>query len=95
MDLNINYSSNIERYAKMRGKNMKQVLELIDLSSSSYYGMKDKNQFSTKTLEKFASVLHVEISDLVKSPHNDKKKTMQSDFDKIKDSLKNFEDQHM
>lgn len=95
MDINIVYSTNIEKFARLRGKTMKDLLDEIDLPASSYYSMKEKNQFTTKTLERFAQALDVKVSDLVKSTDVSDKKEMLDDFEKIKDKLQDFEDKHL
>lgn len=95
MDNLVIYSTNIEKFVRMRGMTMKEILEKIELSPSSYYGMKEKNQFSTKTLERFASALDVRVSDLVKENLHENVNELAKDFEKIKEKMKEFEDKHL
>lgn len=91
----INYSTNIENIARRKGLKIQQLLELSNISSSSYYNMKNNNKFSTETLEKFAETLNVKVSDLVKDNLDDAVKELVEDFEKIKDKMKEFEDKHL
>lgn len=95
MEIDINYSINIEKIAKRRGLTIQQMLENSGVNSSSYYKMKNNNKFTTETLEKLANALNVEVADLVKKWNKDDKKEMLNDFEKIRDKLDDFEEKHL
>lgn len=89
------YSTNIEKYIRMRGYKLKEVFEKLEMNPSSYYRMKENNQFTTKVLEQFANFLEVEIEDLVRSNTQEKIRNMQNDFNIIEEKLDKFKKDYL
>lgn len=89
------YSTNIEKYIRMRGYKLKEVFEQLEMNPSSYYRMKENNQFTTKVLEQFANFLEVEIEDLVRSNTQEKIRNMQNDFNIIEEKLDKFKKDYL
>jgi len=96
MNNKINYVDNIGFFRKKSKLTNKQLCELSDISLSTFNDMIRRNNFTTIVLEKLAIVLKVQVSDLVKSDQlPDKDNDLQTDFEKIKEVLSEFEDKHI